>query len=335
MNVLSLFDGISCGCQALEEAGIIVDQYFASEIDKHAIAVSKNRWPHIEHVGDVTRIAAFMFPKIDLIIGGSPCQDLRPGREGLKGKKSKLFYEYLRILREIQLVNPEVKFLLENVFLISKEDKSIITQLLGVEPILLNSGLVSAQNRKRYYWSNIPFLGPPKDLNLFLRDITLGGEMYLLRWQNSKTGPVVDIKCNTLKALSGRGGVRQQPIIFTDLLLTPEEINRAHIKYRGKTWKSGNRMGTMKFPDDTDKKSKTICATTTTIKAARETIHIVEGENTRILHPVEYERLQTLPDNYTELIPRNARYRVIGNGWTVKIIAHLLKPLNPAYDFLF
>lgn len=329
MNVLSLFDGLSCAMIALLKAGIEVEEYFASEIDKWPITVSKYNYPHIKHIGDVKNVFAKDLPFIHLLCGGSPCQDLRPGRDGLLGSKSKLFYEFSRVLKEIQIYNPQVYFLFENVTLISKEDKQIISNILGVEPHKINSGLVSAQNRKRYYWTNIPFFGPPAEQNIYLKDITLNGEQYCLRWQNSQTGPVIDTKMCTLKALSGRGGVRQQPLIFIDeLLLTPEELNRAEISYRGKIWKTGNRMGSMAFPDRIDKKSKTVCATL--VKGNRQTIHIKEGENVRILHPIEYERLQGIPDNYTEVAITGARYKMLGNGWNVDTIVHLFEPLKYA-----
>lgn len=326
MKVLSLFDGCSCAMVALRKLGIIPDEYFASEIEKWAMIVSKDNYPEIQQIGDVRNVKAKDLPVIDLLCGGSPCQDLRPGRDGLLGEKSKLFYEYARVLKEVQGINPKVYFLFENVTLISKEDKQIITEILGVTPHKINAGLLSAQNRHRYYWTNIPFQGQPAEKNIYLKDITLNGEQYCLRWQNSQTGPVIDTKMCTLKALSGRGGVRQQPLIFiNDLLLSPEELNRAEISYRGKVWKTGNRMGKMAFPDRIDKKARTLCATT--IKGNRQTIHIKEGENVRILHPIEYERLQGLPDNYTAAAITGKRYQMCGNGWNVDTIVHLFEPL--------
>src|SRR3990167_3429990 len=138
-NVLSLFDGMSCGQQALERCGIKVDNYFASEINKYAIKVTMNNYPDTKQIGDVSNVKGSLLPKINLLIGGSPCQDLRPGADGLRGKRSKLFYEYYRLLKEC---NPDY-FLLENVTKISNEDKKIITDLLGVEPIMINSNLLS------------------------------------------------------------------------------------------------------------------------------------------------------------------------------------------------
>ena len=152
LNVLSLFDGMSCGRLALERAGIKVNNYFASEIDKYAIQVAKHNYPNTQHIGDVTKVKASELPKIDLLIGGSPCQSFSNAGNGTGfDGKSGLFYEYVRLLKECK---PKY-FLLENVKM-KKQWQDIISKELGVEPIKINSNLVSAQNRERLYWTNIP-----------------------------------------------------------------------------------------------------------------------------------------------------------------------------------
>jgi DNA-cytosine methyltransferase len=168
MNVLSLFDGMSCGQIALDQLGIQVDNYFASEIDKYAIQVAKNNYPNMKHLGDVTTVNGSELPKIDLLIGGSPCQGFSFAGKQLNfdDPRSKLFFEFVRLLKEC---NPKY-FLLENVKM-KKEYQDIITEHLGVEPIEINSNLVSAQNRKRLYWTNIPGVTLPNDKNIFLKDI--------------------------------------------------------------------------------------------------------------------------------------------------------------------
>ena len=169
MNVLSLFDGISCGQIALNRADIKIDNYFASEIDKDAISVTQFNYPNTIQLGDVKKLKGNMLPKIDLLIGGSPCQDLSKAKtegKGLVGEKSSLFYEYLRLLIEVK---PKY-FLLENVVM-KKDKRDIITKELGGNPILINSNLVSGQNRQRLYWSNIPNITIPKDKNILLKDI--------------------------------------------------------------------------------------------------------------------------------------------------------------------
>ena len=184
MNILSLFDGISCGRIALERAGISVDNYFASEIDKFAMQVSKANWPDIQQVGDVCNVYAADLPKIDLLIGGSPCQGFSFAGKGLNfnDPRSALFFEYVRILNEIRKTNADVIFLLENVPM-KREHQMVISKYLGVDPIEINGALVSAQNRRRLFWTNIkaePFnlfgdvvsmISQPKDKGILLKDI--------------------------------------------------------------------------------------------------------------------------------------------------------------------
>lgn len=172
MNVLSLFDGMSCGRIALERAGVKVDTYYASEIDKYAMQVSKANWSDIVQIGDVTKVHAFMLKEIDLLIGGSPCQGFSfAGKQlNFEDPRSKLFFEFVRLLEEIREYNPDVLFFLENVVM-KKEYQDVISKLLGVEPICINSSLVSAQNRKRLYWTNIHYLGFPKSKNISFNNI--------------------------------------------------------------------------------------------------------------------------------------------------------------------
>ena len=166
MNVLSLFDGMSCGQIALDKLGIKVNNYFASEIDKHAIKVTQHNYPNTIQLGDVMKVKGSDLPKIDLLIGGSPCQGFSFAGKGLNfdDPRSKLFFEYVRLKNEL---NPKY-FLLENVKM-KKEYQNIISGYLGVEPIMINSNLVSAQNRVRYYWTNIPVKGLPNDKSILLK----------------------------------------------------------------------------------------------------------------------------------------------------------------------
>lgn len=169
MKVLSLFDGISCGQIALERAGFIVDEYFASEIKPHAIKCTKENYPNTKHIGSVIDVKSSDLPKIDLLIGGSPCKGisrLNKNQEGLEHSESRLFWEYVRLLNELK---PRY-FLLENTHG-NKEATNIITEILGVKPISINSKLVSAQNRPRYYWTNIPGVEQPKDKGITTKDI--------------------------------------------------------------------------------------------------------------------------------------------------------------------
>ena len=188
MKVLSLFDGISCARVALERAGIPVEAYYASEIDKYAIQISKKNYPDIQQVGSVTELTndcgIVRGIPIDLLIGGSPCQDLsiaKKNRKGLDGERSGLFWEYVRILKEVK---PKY-FILENVASMPKEAKELITKTLGVEPIMINASLLSAQHRKRLFWTNIPNVTLPIDRGILLKDIiheTLGEKIDLEKY---------------------------------------------------------------------------------------------------------------------------------------------------------
>ena len=198
MNVLSLFDGMSCGQIALKQLGFKVDNYFASEIDEKAIKVAKHNFPNTIHIGDVTQIKGNELPKIDLLIGGSPCQGFSFAGKKLNfdDKRSALFFEFVRLLKE---TNPKY-FLLENVKM-SKKCQDVISEYLGVKPIAINSSLLSAQNRLRLYWTNIPNIEQPKDKNILFKDIL--NPIYefkpLTKWFFSTWG--TKQKINTLRTI--------------------------------------------------------------------------------------------------------------------------------------
>jgi DNA-cytosine methyltransferase len=212
MNVLSLFDGISCAYEALNRSQIKINTYYASEIDKNALSISTKNHSDIIRLGDVREIKTDSLLKVDLLIGGSPCQDLsiaKKDRKGLEGDRSGLFWEYVRIKNEL---NPKY-FILENVASMSKTDKDIITQALGVEPIMFNASLVSAQSRKRLFWTNIKF-DLPEDKNILLKDILEENveERFNVnpKPNNSQANRVYNIegKSVCLKANGGGGGAK-------------------------------------------------------------------------------------------------------------------------------
>lgn len=267
MNVLSLFDGMSCGRIALERAGIHVDNYFSSEIDKHALKVADVNWPcdSLNRLGDVTKIDASKLPKIDLLIGGSPCQGFSfAGKQlNFEDPRSKLFFEYVRLLKECK---PEY-FILENVVM-KKEFQDVISKELGVEPILINSALVSAQNRKRLYWTNIPNIEQPEDKGICLNSIVENG---------------VGVNVERQGKLIIGGALKACCLMARD--------------YKG----FGNQ---------------------------RMTGVQLENGIVRKLTPIEYERLQTVPENYTAHVSNSQRYKMLGNGWTVDVIAHILKQIT-------
>lgn len=231
MNILSLFDGISTGRFCLEECGIKVDNYIASEVDKYAIQVSKANWNDIKHIGDVRGIVItysellgitymrniisgerYSFKgKIDLIIAGSPCQGFSFAGKQLNfdDPRSALLFEFVDLLNDIRKHNPDVKFFLENVMM-KQQFQDVISNLLSVKPIKLNSALVSAQNRKRLYWTNIPYFGAPEDRGILLKDILEDGSDTVLKWQNSKDGAVhSNTKSAALHAAPPSHGIRK------------------------------------------------------------------------------------------------------------------------------
>lgn len=283
MKVLSLFDGISCGRVALERAGIPVETYYASEIDEQAIKITQTNYPDTIQVGDVCSLNPDDYKDIDLLIGGSPCQSLSitmgQTRTNLNGK-SKLFFEYLRILKAIK---PKW-FLLENVASMNKESKDTITELLGVEPVLINSNCFSAQDRPRLYWTNIPvnILGL-QESSMCLKDVleTNVDERYFYSHPLTK----VDLT--------------KQVCAIMDF-----KNNDMHKRIFNPAFK---------------------CHTLTTCGGGNTQKKVYIDGRARKLTPKEYERLQTLPDDYTACVANSHRYTTIGNGWTVDVIAHIFK----------
>lgn len=292
MNVLSLFDGISCGQIALQRAGIKVDKYYASEIDKNAIKITNKNYPNTIQLGDITKITNEMLDKImpiDLIMGGSPCQDLsvykfdRGEVSGLEGTKSGLFYHYLRILK---YVKPKY-FLLENVPM-QQQWEDMISNYLGVKPIMINSNLVCAADRKRLYWTNIPNIKQPQDKNIMLKDIVINAQNVPDKyWYNipfTYNGDNEKVQC------------------------TLEMKGHRHMK------------------EVYNLKGK--CNTLTTCGGGNLQKKVYQNGKCRKLTPLEYERLQTIPDNYTECVADTHRYNSIGNGWTVDVITHIFSNLK-------
>jgi len=315
MNVLSLFDGMSCGQIALNQLGFKVNNYFASEIDKDAMKIAKKNFPNINHIGDVTKVKGSELPKIDLLIGGSPCQGFSfAGKQlNFNDPRSALFFEYVRLLKE---TNPKY-FLLENVRM-KKESEDVISEYLGVKPITINSSLVSAQNRKRLYWTNIPNVTLPEDKGILLKDIL---EI------------VVDDKYN----------------------LSEAKIDRVLNTQRGKGFfyssETHDKIGTLiagyhKVPTDGAYIAAAICGRylddgsiqqqlemrkdnkTNTLTTVQKDNVVVKDKVCRKLTPTECERLQTVPPGYTEGVSNTSRYKMLGNGWTVDVIKHIFGNMN-------
>jgi len=288
INVLSLFDGISCGQIALNKIGVEYENYFASEIDKHAIQITQKNYPNTIQLGSITELDGNKLPKIDLLFGGSPCQDLSRAKtdgDGLNGERSGLFWEFVRLLKETK---PKY-FLLENVVM-KKEWADIISNELGVEPIEINSNLVSAQNRRRLYWTNIPNIEQPKD-----KGITLGDIIY----------------DDTYK-------------VFThERIPLTKKMTKNYVKWdiSGKQYWSQQ--------DRAYFKEKKVCTLPKANPANKLNI-VLDYDNDiyRRMHPIEVERCQNVPDDYTSGVSDNKRLEMLGNGWTVDVIAHIFSFLK-------
>jgi len=382
MNVLSLFDGMSCGQIALNRLGIKYKNYYASEIDKYAIQVAQANYPDTIQLGSIEFITKEIFGenKIDLIIGGSPCQgfSLAGKQLNFKDPRSLLFFEFVRLIKELK---PKY-FMLENVKM-KKDYENIITEYMEVEPIEINSALVSAQNRKRLYWTNIPNIIQPNDKGILLKDIledinevkgTITPKEYNPEALCHHAGDADNInghesikrvyadsgKSPTLNSCSG--GNREPKVLCGALR------GRSFDKDGNKTnWKDGEHKQVLEVREDGKTNSLTSvtkdnlvvknesmnskgkaysltasqgnCVAWNSIERKQRTMvpvcetddtdpNIYNGVYYRKLTPVECERLQTVPDNYTDHVSKTQRYKMLGNGWTVDVICHILKNLT-------
>ena len=350
MNVLSLFDGMSCGQIALDQLGIPVDKYFAAEIDKFAIKVAKANYPDMIHLGDVRDVRTKHGGlhamdengvgdryDIDLLIGGSPCQGFSFAGQQLnfEDPRSMLFFEYVRLLESLK---PRY-FLLENVKM-AKKSQDVISEYLGVEPIEINSNLVSAQNRRRLYWTNIPVDGLPEDKGIVLADILEDGytdrdKSYCLDASYYKGGGASNVRLYFEKSrrqivfgsgmnvvgkanIKGRDSIRR--VYGTDgkaptLLATTGGNTQPKILQKSRGYNKGGLKAL---------NGKTPTLSTSSWEHNNH-LTLDEGTTWRKLTPVECERLQTVPDGYTDHVSNTQRYKMLGNGWTVEVIKHIMK----------
>ena len=283
MNVLSLFDGMSCGQIALDQLGIKVDNYFASEIDKYAIQVTQKNYPNTKHLGDVTKIKYSGNHKIDLLIGGSPCQgfSISGNKLNFEDERSKLFFEFVRLLKEVK---PKY-FLLENVGSMDSSVRNKISELLGCQPLHINSKVLTAQHRNRYYWTNIP-QSEMLENDVKFKDI-LESDVDGKYYYSEKVLKRLDLSDITR---AGKAGYKCKGVEVDKCA----PIVARH--YKG--------MQSQHYPV------------------------IKEVGGFRKLTPIECERLQTVPDNYTDCVSDTQRYKMLGNGWTVDVIAHIFKNLK-------
>lgn len=387
MKVLSLFDGISCGMLALQRAGIPVTEYHAYEIDKYAVSVSQRNFPEIIHHGDVCKGDFTQYRGFDLLIGGSPCTYWSVAKNNREttcdGEGFRLFMEFVRALHESECPY----FLYENNFSIHQNIVEEITRQLGVEPIMINSALVSAQNRKRLYWTNIPIPSMPADKGIVLTDILESGKAWqsksycvkssyhptfkdnLEKHRNTLIAEPIAVndengKSRTVKAQYGRTAFANA--VRTDHFgATMVAVPVYGAAQRGRYADQGGTEQHIEIRQDgksncltTVQKDTLICKPVKIGEYGRggqgQRIYSVHGKSVtlsangggrgaktglykidlpdgdyiiRKLTPLEAERLQTLPDNYTAGISNTQRYKCIGNGWTVDVIAHILRGL--------
>lgn len=315
VNVLSLFDGMSCGQLALHRAGINVENYCASEIDKYAIKIAQKNFPNTIHIGDVIKLRQMLeiFPetlgKIDILIGGSPCQGFSfSGKQlNFNDSRSKLFFEFVKIKN---ILKPKW-FLLENVMM-KKEYQDVISGSLEVKPFMINSALVSAQNRKRLYWCNwrVP---QPHDRHIYLKDIL---EYGVCDRDKSYCLDANYMKGTTLESYFLK---KRRQVAFTEK--RTEEAKKIRKEYLEKYKKDFSPRREKELILRKDDKMNCL----TSVYSLKEHIVLDECYNVRKLTPLECERLQTLPDNYTEGVSNSQRYKMLGNGWTVDVIAHIFK----------
>ena len=301
INVLSLFDGISCGQVALERAGMDVNKYFASEIDKHAIKVTQSNYPNTIQIGDVTKVKGTDLPNIDLLMGGSPCQGFSFSGKQLNfdDPRSKLFFEFVRLIEEVK---PKY-WLLENVVM-KQEYQDVISQHLGVEPVKYNSSLTSAQNRVRLYWANFD-ITDPTDQGIKLEDVLEHTEMI---------GP---------SAIRGRR-------------LNKATILGRRLNKRGKRQDYDKTVPiTQCLEVRATNRDKSNCLTTVAKDTVLTTMEIgrhPDAFNRKLPYrnytKIERCRLMNLPDNYCDEISLNQTIKSTGNGWEVGMITHIFKSMS-------
>ena len=378
--VLSIFDGISCGLLALKRAGIPVESYYASEIDKYAMFIAKKNHQEITHIGDVNCVSYkdgvlytanenFEIGSVDLVLAGFPCQShsFSGKMKGFEDPRGKLFFELMRIRDEVKVVNPNVKFLFENVVM-KKESQDFISSLVGVSPEQINSSYFSAQNRRRLYWFNWNLTTPIVDRNIFLKDIIESDALPLtlterrtdearkIRREMRKTGR--DFSPRRAKELVARTDGKSNCLTAT--LSEKEHLVQIDITggaFRGRYNEDGTisqhleindtgRSNTLTSVDkdnvmciqvgeadvnghDQLKRVYSIEGKAPTLTAIcggnQEAKIAVDGTLWRKLTPLEYERLQTLNDGYTDGCSDNQRRKMCGNGWNVETVRHILK----------
>ena len=336
MNVVSLFNGMSTGHLALENVGIKVDKYYSSEIKPYAIELTQHHFPDTIQVGDVTKWREWDidWKSIDLVLSGSPCQDLSAAgkRAGINGKKSSLFFTFVDILNHIKELNPNVLFLQENVGSASKLDVGIMSRALGVYPVRINSKLLTAQLRDRYYWSNIRTketmfdivtdIPQPKDRGIMFKDIIISGLCEVEKHTCLNTG-------------SGKGGsqkyLKHRNETTGMLTLIYEQNNELRVKTntkQGYDVVTENDCIDLSFPTSTTIRGRVTKGKSPCLMESSNNLYSYKDGMVRTVNQVEMERLQGFPDGYTSILSKAKAGSLLGDGWTLPVIEHIFSFIN-------
>ena len=341
MNVVSLFNGMNTGRQALENVGIKVNKYYSSEIKPYAIELTQYHFPDTIQVGDVTKWREWNidWQSIDLILSGSPCQDLSAAgkRAGINGKKSSLFFTFVEILNHVKKLNPKVLFLQENVGSASKLDVGIMSRELGVYPVRINSKLVTAQLRDRYYWSNIRTketmfdlvtdIPQPEDKGIMFKDIITDGFVERVKSTALLEGYVTK---NTFKNensneaqqyLKSRDEIGMCPIVY-------EENNEIRVKTntkKGYDILTENDVLDLSFPKSTTRRGRITKGKSPCLMESNNNLYSYKNGIVRTVNQIEMERLQGFPDGYTSILSKTKAGSLLGDGWTLPVIEHIFK----------
>lgn len=339
MNVLSLFNGMNTGRQALENVGIKVNKYYSSEIKPYAIELTQYHFPDTIQLGDVTKWREWNidWKSIDLVLSGSPCQDLSAAgkRAGINGSKSSLFFTFVEILEHIKSFNSKVLFLQENVGSARKEDVGIMSRALGVYPVRINSSLVTAQLRDRYYWSNIRTkqdgmfgdivtdIPQPKDKGIMFKDIITSGEV-----NREKS------KCLLAGFYNSFGHKDKESKKFQDYLVNREKFGalliyeNKELKVKTNTKKgfdvvTENDCIDLSFPTSKTRRARVTKGKSPCLMESSNNLYSYKDGIVRTVNKVEMCRLQGFPDNYCDILSTAKAGSLLGDGWTLPIIEHI------------
>jgi len=338
MKVVSLFNGMNTGRQALENVGIKVDKYYSSEIKPYAIELTQHHFPDTIQVGDVTKWKEWDidWKSIDLVLSGSPCQDLSAAgkRAGINGSKSSLFFVFVDILNHIKTLNPNVLFLQENVGSASKLDVGIMSRALGVYPVRINSSLVTAQLRDRYYWSNIRTketmfdivtdISQPKDRGIMFKDIITDGYV-----DKDKHNALLE---SILRQSKNQDGMKKRNVSVPGMISLIYEVNN-ELRCKTNTKKSydvvtENDCLDLSFPTSTTRRGRVTKGKSPCLMESNNNLYSYKDGIVRTVNQIEMERLQGFPDGYTSILSKAKAGSLLGDGWTLPIIEHIFSFIN-------